>query len=136
MCGEVYLEKGGLALFERAHSSGWIGFEPFESRAKHTKHRRQRMKKLATSTAAAALMVGIAMSMGTSGAVAGGMSDSSGEGVHCYLYFTGNSIPDELDTIGLFAQVMINDVDDTEVDKKIGEAVSKLVNEGFELTFE
>ncbi len=47
------------------------------------------MKKLATLTAAAALMLGFAMSIGTNAALAGGGSATSGEGSHCYAFFNG-----------------------------------------------
>ena len=87
------------------------------------------MKKLATMTAAAALMLGFAMSMGTSGALAGGSSDSSGMGTHCYLFFTGYGLAE-----GEFAQAMINDEDPDEVIKKIEEFLAKWASQEFALT--
>ena len=76
------------------------------------------MKKLAKLTAAAVLVLGFA-----GAAQAGGASDSSGDGFHCYMFFekeqNGFGAP--------FAQVMINDSDDEEVEKKRTEAISKWV---------
>ena len=54
---------------------------------------------------------------GISTVLAGGSSDSSGEGFHCYLFFT---LPD-----GKFAQAMVNDSDPDEVIKKVEELIEK-----------
>ena len=54
---------------------------------------------------------------GTRVALAGGASDTSGDGFHCYLFF---SLPD-----GEFAQAMVNDSDPDEVIKKVDEFIEK-----------
>ena len=82
------------------------------------------MKKLATTTAAAALMLGSAMSTGTGPAMAGGSSDTIGAGLHCYV-FLDTSDP-------LFAQVMVNG-ESGEVAEKIGKALAKYFLWGFTL---
>ncbi len=68
-----------------------------------------------------ALIVGaFALSINTSGALAGGGSESTGEGFHCYLFFT---LPDQK-----FAQVMINDSDKAVVEEKVVEATVKYLD--------
>ena len=57
------------------------------------------------------------LTFGATGVIAGGSSDSSGEGYHCYLFF-------EFDD-GTFAQVMANDSKDDEVLKKVDEFIYK-----------
>ena len=57
----------------------------------------------------------IATGVGT--ALAGGSSDTSGEGDHCYLFFT---LPD-----GKFAQAMVNDSDPGVVLIKVDELIEK-----------
>ena len=84
------------------------------------------MRKLATMTAAAALMLGFAMSMGTSGALAGGSSDTTGSSYHCYLFFHG--FPAE---VGFeFAQVMMNADDSGSLIELVGKALDKYVDLG------
>lgn len=61
----------------------------------------------------------IATGIGT--ALAGGSSDSSGEGSHCYLFFT---LPD-----GKFAQAMVNDSDPDVVLYKVDELIEKYVSD-------
>ncbi len=75
-----------------------------------------------------ALMVcGFAMFIGTSGALAGGTSDTSGDGFHCYQFFT---LPG-----GRFAQAMTNDSDPNVVVQKLTEFLDKyVVAEGGTLT--
>ena len=64
-----------------------------------------------------------ALVMGMSTARAGGSSDTSGHGFHCYLFF---ELPDEA-----FAQAMMNDSDADEVLKKADEFIEKYEdNEG------
>ena len=60
-----------------------------------------------------------AVSIGTI-AFAGGSSDTSGEGFHCYLFFTFN---------GEFSQAMVNDSDPFEVIKKAEEFIAKYVDD-------
>ena len=89
------------------------------------------MKKLATLTAAAALMLGLAMSIGTSPALAGGTSDSTGAGSHCYMFFFLDLTPGP----DLFAQAMMNDTSPGVVIIKSNEMIEKYVTElGFVLT--
>ena len=57
------------------------------------------------------------MATGTGTAFAGGSSDSSGNGFHCYLFF---SLPD-----GEFAQAMVNDSLASEVTAKVDEFIDK-----------
>ena len=81
------------------------------------------MKKLATLTAAAVLVLGFA-----GAAQAGGSSDTTGRGLHCYLFFDNGTI---------FAQAMINQEEDTdgadEMTKKVGEMIAKYVTDlGFD----
>ena len=59
--------------------------------------------------------------VGSGVAQAGGGSDTSGEGFHCYSFF---ELPD-----GSFAQVMVNDSDPDEVIKKVDEAIAKYEEE-------
>ena len=67
-----------------------------------------------------------AMFLGTSGAFAGGSSDTTGEGYHCYQFFT---LPKG------FAQTMVNDEKPKEVQKKMDEFYEKYVDkEGGELS--
>ena len=63
-----------------------------------------------------------ATAIGVSAALAGGASDSSGEGSHCYLFL---SLPG-----GTFAQAMVNDSDPDEVLNKVWEFIDKYENEG------
>ncbi len=58
-----------------------------------------------------------AVSIGTGTALAGGSSDTSGDGSHCYLFFSLGS--------GEFAQAMVNDWDPAEVMKKVAEFIEK-----------
>ncbi len=68
-----------------------------------------------------ALMVwGFALSIGTGGALAGGGSDTTGEGLHCYLFF--DSFPDEPDK---FAQAMVNEQSVDVIIQKIDELLFK-----------
>ena len=60
------------------------------------------------------------MATGIGGALAGGSSDTSGDGYHCYLFF---SFPD-----GTFAQAMVNDSYSDEVLKKVEEFYAKYVD--------
>ena len=57
------------------------------------------------------------MATGIGTALAGGSSDTSGDGYHCYLFF---SLPD-----GQFAQAMVNDSYSSEVMKKVDEFIEK-----------
>ena len=57
----------------------------------------------------------VATGIGT--AFAGGSSDTSGDGFHCYLFFM---LPD-----GQFSQAMVNDSDALEVIKKVEEFIEK-----------
>ena len=67
------------------------------------------------------------MTIGTSVALAGGTSDTSGEGFHCYQFFT---LPG-----GQFAQAMTNDSDSSVVVQKLTEFLDKyVVAEGGTLT--
>jgi len=61
-----------------------------------------------------------ALATGISTALAGGSSDTSGDGFHCYLFF---SFPD-----GEFSQAMVNDSDPDEVLKKVEEFIAKYVD--------
>ena len=64
------------------------------------------------------LFVGFfALAISSSPALAGGSSDTSGDGFHCYLFF---SLPK-----GEFAQAMINDSKENEVIKKAEEFIDK-----------
>ena len=75
----------------------------------------------------ALLVSAFAMSFGAGTALAGGASDSSGDGKHCYLFFV-----DQTGDSDWFAQAMIND--DAEVAKKACEFLQKYVgDEGFVL---
>ena len=76
----------------------------------------------------ALLVSGLAMSVGTSGALAGGSADSSGEGSHCYLFFVGID-----DNEGFFAQAMLNDLDPDVVLEKRNEFIIKYQEQGFAL---
>jgi hypothetical protein len=59
---------------------------------------------------------------------AGGSSDTSGEGYHCYLFFT---LPD-----GTFAQFMVNSSDILEIEIKVEDAENKYIdNEDGDLSF-
>ncbi len=60
------------------------------------------------------------MATGIGTALAGGSSDTSGDGYHCYLFF---SFPD-----GSFAQAMVNDSDPHEVHYKAEEFYTKYVD--------
>ncbi len=64
----------------------------------------------------------LATTLAASSALAGGASDSSGEGSHCYLFF---SFPN-----GRFAQAMVNDSKPAEVIKKTEEFLAKYEGEG------
>ncbi len=71
-----------------------------------------------------ALMVwGFALSIGTGGALAGGGSDTTGEGLHCYLFF--DSFPGEPKK---FAQAMVNEEDVGVIIEKIDEILFKYVD--------
>ncbi len=59
------------------------------------------IRKILLTFAVSALVIGPSL------AVAGGSSDTSGDGSHCYLFF---SLPDQK-----FAQAMVNDSDPDEV---------------------
>ena len=68
------------------------------------------------------------IAVGISTVLAGGSSDTSGDGYHCYLFFT---LPD-----GTFAQFMANSSDPDEVVKKAQDSVDKYeTDEGGELKF-
>ena len=82
------------------------------------------MKKLATMTAAAALMLGFAMSMGTSGALAASSSVSGSEAFHCYLFFTEVGPEDNK-----FAQASINGSTPEEVNDKAREIIEKYADD-------
>ncbi len=75
-----------------------------------------------------ALTVGVfAMTTGISTALAGGSSDSSGDGFHCYLFFE--------DVDGWFAQAMMNGDDSQEVlDSRNDFLVKYIDDEGLVLT--
>ena len=72
------------------------------------------------------LVSGFPMAISTNAALAGGSSDTSGDGLHCYMFF------DNVAT-GSFAQVMINqeDSDDgrAEMRKKILEFLEKYIDD-------
>ena len=72
----------------------------------------------------ALLVSGLAMSIGASGVFAGGASDTSGDGFHCYLFF---ELPDER-----FAQFMVNDSDAEVVFEKVAESFAKYAGVGGE----
>ncbi len=77
----------------------------------------------------ALLVSAFAMSFGAGAALAGGASDSSGDGKHCYLYFE-----DDMDFSDWIAQAMVNDEKPAEVAKKACEFIQKYVrDEGFNL---
>ena len=59
----------------------------------------------------------LALTIGPTTALAGGSSDSSGDGFHCYLFF---SLPNQK-----FAQAMVNDSKPDEVIKKAEEYIKK-----------
>ena len=61
------------------------------------------------------------MATGTGTALAGGSSDTSGDGYHCYLFF---SFDDEQ-----FSQAMVNDSDPLEVLREVDEFIVKYVDE-------
>ncbi len=63
----------------------------------------------------------LVIATGIGSVLAGGSSDSSGEGSHCYLFFT---LPD-----GKFTQAMVNDSDPDEVIKKAEELIEKYVGD-------
>ncbi len=63
------------------------------------------------------LVLCCAVLLGHSSALAGGASDSSGDGSHCYGFF---SLP-----LGKFAQVMVNDSIPQVVNDKFGEFLAK-----------
>ena len=70
-----------------------------------------------------------AVSIGIGTALAGGSSDTSGDGFHCYLFFSLGS--------GEFAQAMVNDSDPNEVIYKVDEFIDKYVDsEGGELVLD
>ena len=75
--------------------------------------REQQLKRYLIALTAFVLVIG----MGTGTALAGGSSDASGDGFHCYLFF---SLPD-----GRFAQAMINDSIPEEVLMKAEECLAK-----------
>ena len=77
-----------------------------------------RMRRLLVAVAFSAVGLLIAPA---SPALAGGSSDTSGEGFHCYAFFV---LPD-----GEFAQVMVNDEEPDEVIKKIEEYIEKYEND-------
>ena len=61
-------------------------------------------------------------------ALAGGSSDTSGDGFHCYLFFEDG---------GFFAQAMMNDTNQDEVIKKRDEFIAKYtIDEGLTLAAE
>ena len=64
----------------------------------------------------AVLALGLVLA-GAPAVMAGGSSDTSGDGYHCYLFF---SLPD-----GEFAQAIVNDSDPDEVIKKAEEFMEK-----------
>ena len=69
---------------------------------------------------------------GSGSVLAGGTSDTSGEGYHCYMFFQEDSDDSEK-----FAQVMINDDKRREVHKKRNEFLDKYENdEDMVLTFQ
>ena len=73
----------------------------------------------------ALLVWGFALSIGTGAALAGGGSDSTGEGFHCYAFFTGvDGIPDK------FAQCMVNEEDEDIAAAKILECIEKYEADG------
>ena len=73
-----------------------------------------------------ALVTGVFALAGT--ALAGGGSDTSGDGFHCYLFFEDG---------GFFAQAMMNDSSQDEVIKKRDEFIEKYtIDEGLTLTAE
>ena len=74
------------------------------------------MKKLATLTAAAALMLGFA-----GAAQAGGASESNGSGEHCYMLFDDFDPDPGFD----FAQVMSNEEDMESFEEKVEKARDK-----------
>ena len=77
----------------------------------------------------ALLVSAFAMSFGAGAALAGGASDSSGDGKHCYLFFV-----DDTDDSDWIAQAMMNDEKPAEVAKKACEFIQKYVeDEGFNL---
>ena len=72
------------------------------------------------------LALGIVLAGAPSGALAGGTSDASGDGYHCYQFF---ELPD-----GNFAQVITNDSVEAVVTEKILEFLYKYeVSEGGKL---
>ena len=82
----------------------------------------------------ALLVSAFAMSFGAGAALAGGASDSSGDGKHCYLFFV------DLNDTDWTAQAMMNGDDDddgdkpSDVAKKACEFIQKYVyDEGFNL---
>ena len=77
------------------------------------------MRKLATRTAVAALMLGFAMSIGTGPVLAASGSDGIGGPNHCYMLFEWDPV---------YAQVMISGEED-EVRKKRDEALLKYVDD-------
>lgn len=70
-------------------------------------------------TVALASMLGLVV-MSPVTVLAGGSSDTSGDGFHCYLFF---SLPE-----GQFAQVMVNDTDSAKVEEEVLKAIDKYVN--------
>ena len=74
------------------------------------------------------IISGMAMLFGTGSVFAGGSSDSTGEGFHCYLFCVRPGDPPQ------FAQVMVNDEKFEEVTKKVGEFLGKyILDEGYTL---
>ncbi len=72
----------------------------------------------------ASLVWGFAMAIGTSAALAGGASSTSGQGLHCYMFFDDCGKDNDE-----FAQAMINQDlgDKTEVMKIFGDFIIKYV---------
>lgn len=80
----------------------------------------------------ALLISSLTVLFGSGSVLAGGTSDTSGEGYHCYMFFEDKAAhPKE------FAQVMINDDKRREVHKKRIEFIEKYEDdEEMELTFQ